>query len=41
MAESITTIPEPEGRRRGAAHFAPALQAYAARHGAPIGKAAE
>jgi hypothetical protein len=26
--------------RRGAAHFAPALQAYAARHGAAIGEVA-
>lgn len=40
MAESLTTIPEPEAKRRGAAHFAPQLQAYAARHGAAIGRAA-
>jgi hypothetical protein len=40
MAESLATIPEPEARRRGAAHFAPQLQAYAARHGAAIGEAA-
>ena len=40
MAESLTTIPEPEAKRRGAAHFAPQLQAYAARHGAVIGRAA-
>jgi len=40
MAESIATIPEPEALRRGAAHFAPALQAFAARHGAAIGEAA-
>jgi hypothetical protein len=36
MAESLATIPEPEAKRRGAAHFAPQLQAYAARHGAAI-----
>lgn len=40
MAESLATIPEAEARRRGAAHFAPQLQAYAARHGAAIGQAA-
>ena len=40
MAESLATIPEPEARRRGAAHFAPQLQAYAAHHGAAIGAAA-
>jgi hypothetical protein len=40
MAESLATIPEPEARRRGAAHFASQLQAYAARHGAAIGEAA-
>ena len=34
MAEALATIPENEARRRGAAHFAPQLQAYAARHGA-------
>ncbi len=31
MAESVATLPRPEAERRGAAHFAPALQAYAAR----------
>ena len=36
MAESLATIPEAEAKRRGAAHFAPQLQAYAARHGATI-----
>jgi hypothetical protein len=40
MAKSLATIPEREARRRGAAHFAPQLQAYAARHGAAIGQAA-
>ena len=40
MAESLATIPEPEARRRGAPHFAPQLQAYAAAHGAAIGQAA-
>ena len=40
MAKSLSTIPEPETRRRGAEHFAPQLQAYAARHGAAIGEAA-
>lgn len=40
MAESLATIPEPEARRRGAPHFAPQLQAYAAHHGAAIGQAA-
>jgi hypothetical protein len=40
MAQSLATIPEPEARRRGAPHFAPQLQAYAARHGAAIGRAA-
>jgi hypothetical protein len=40
MAEALATIPEPEAGRRGAAHFAPQLQAYAARHGAAIGEAA-
>jgi hypothetical protein len=40
IAESLATIPEPEAKRRGAAHFAPQLQAYAARHGAAIGEAA-
>jgi hypothetical protein len=40
MAESLATIPEPEARRRGAPHFAPQLQAYAAAHGAAIGEAA-
>jgi hypothetical protein len=40
MAESLATIPEPESRRRGAAHFSPQLQAYAARRGAAIGEAA-
>jgi hypothetical protein len=40
MAESLATIPEPEARRRGAAHFASQLQAYAARHGAAIGQVA-
>jgi hypothetical protein len=36
MAESLATIPGPEAKRRGAEHFAPQLQAYAARHGAAI-----
>jgi hypothetical protein len=36
VAQSLATIPEPEARRRGAAHFAPQLQAYAVRHGAAI-----
>jgi hypothetical protein len=40
MAESLATIPEPEGRRRGAPSFAPQLQAFAARRGAAIGAAA-
>jgi hypothetical protein len=40
MAESVATIPKPEAQRRGAAYFAAALQAYAARHGAAIGEAA-
>ncbi|MBO0748821.1 MAG: DUF3445 domain-containing protein [Porphyrobacter sp.] len=40
MAQALATIPEPEARRRGAPHFAPQLQAYAARHGAAIGEAA-
>jgi hypothetical protein len=40
MAESLAAIPEPEARRRGAPHFAPQLQAYAARHGTAIGEAA-
>jgi hypothetical protein len=40
MAESVATVPEPEAERRGAAYFAPALQAFAARHGAAIGEAA-
>jgi hypothetical protein len=40
MAQAVATIPEPEAVRRGAAHFAPALQAYAARHGAAIGEVA-
>ena len=40
MAESLATIPEPEAKRRGAPHFAPQLQAYAALHGAAIGEAA-
>jgi hypothetical protein len=40
MAESVATVPEPEAARRGTASFAPALQAYAARHGAAIGEAA-
>lgn len=40
MAESLATIPEAEARRRGAAHFAPQLQAFAARHRAAIGQAA-
>ncbi|MGZ3174046.1 MAG: heme-dependent oxidative N-demethylase family protein [Croceibacterium sp.] len=40
MAESLSTIPDPEARRRGAPSFAPQLQAYAARHGAAIGAAA-
>jgi hypothetical protein len=40
MAEALATIPENEARRRGAAHFAPQLQAYAARHGAANGLAA-
>jgi hypothetical protein len=40
MAESLATIPEPEAKRRGAAYFAPQLQAYAERHGAAIGQAA-
>ena len=40
MAESLATIPEPEGRRRGAHYFAPQLQAYAACRGAAIGEAA-
>ena len=40
MAEALATIPDNEARRRGAAHFAPQLQAYAARHGAANGLAA-
>ena len=40
MAEALATIPANEARRRGAAHFAPQLQAYAARHGAANGLAA-
>jgi hypothetical protein len=40
MAEALATIPENEARRRGATHFAPQLQAYAARHGAANGIAA-
>jgi hypothetical protein len=40
MAQSLAMIPEPEARRRGAPHFAPQLQAYAAAHGAAIGEAA-
>lgn len=40
MAEALATIPENEARRRGAAHFAPQLQTYAARHGAANGLAA-
>jgi heme-dependent oxidative N-demethylase alpha subunit-like protein len=40
MAESLASLPEAEARRRGAPHFAPQLQAYAARHGAAIGEAA-
>ncbi|MGV3553702.1 MAG: heme-dependent oxidative N-demethylase family protein [Croceibacterium sp.] len=40
MAEALATIPENEARRRGAAHFAPQLRAYAARHGAANGLAA-
>jgi hypothetical protein len=40
MAESVATIPKPVAQRRGAAYFAAALQAYAARHGAAIGEAA-
>ena len=40
MAESLATIPEPEARRRGAPHFAPQLQAYAAARSAAIGEAA-
>ena len=40
IAEALATIPANEARRRGAAHFAPQLQAYAARHGAANGLAA-
>jgi hypothetical protein len=40
MAESLATLPEPEARRRGAAHFAPQLQAFATRRDAAIGRAA-
>ena len=40
MAEALATIPDNEARRRGAAHFAPHLQAFAARHGAANGIAA-
>jgi hypothetical protein len=40
MAEALATIPANEARRRGAAHFAPQLQAYAARHAAANGMAA-
>jgi hypothetical protein len=40
MAEALATIPENEARRRGAAHFAPQLLAFAARHGAANGMAA-
>ena len=40
IAESVAGVPEAEAQRRGAAYFAPALQAYAARHGAAIGEAA-
>ena len=40
MADSVATVPDPEAERRGAAYFAPALQAFAARHGAAIGEAA-
>jgi hypothetical protein len=40
IAMSLATIPEPEARRRGAPHFAPQLQAYAAARSAAIGEAA-
>jgi len=40
LAQALATIPEDEAERRGAPHFAPALQAYAARHGGAIGEAA-
>lgn len=40
LAEALATIPGPEAMRRGAPYFAPQLQAYAARHGAAIGRAA-
>jgi hypothetical protein len=40
MAEALATIPANEARRRGAAHFAPQLQAFAARRGAANGLAA-
>lgn|GEM_PF-325147 len=40
MAKALATIPPEEAERRGAAHFAPALQAYAARHGHAIEDAA-
>ena len=40
IAESLATIPEPEARRRGAPHFAPQLQAFAAARSAAIGEAA-
>ena len=40
IAEALATIPANEARRRGAAHFAPQLQAFAARRGAANGIAA-
>ena len=36
MAEALATIPGNEARRRGAAYFAPQLQAFAARHASHI-----
>ena len=40
MAEAVATIPPEEAERRGAPHFAAALQGFAARHGEAIGEAA-
>ncbi|BBC72204.1 conserved hypothetical protein [Altererythrobacter sp. B11] len=40
LAQSLASIPAEEAERRGAPHFAPALEAYAARRGGAIEEAA-